>query len=235
MDNTTNTRRRKTNYISLAFDLYEDLKKHGIGFDERGMPVLDEKVFLSDVPDDVDLIPATKRHAVREKSKTILCFYENESFLYRHLKNLEGRASKFRDYFGIAGFDLSVCRNDPVPEQRMMMTLNALVTAFFAVRGIRILRSLRSGDWNTLDLLVPRRPGGCYALGLLGCRRTGGTDATALFRARLAVTRPASLVLYATPNLETKRELARFGIPSRSVPDWKTRSIAASTSKRKAG
>ena len=116
-----------------------------------------------------------------------------------------------------------------------MMSLNALISAFFAVRGIPVLRSLRAGDWRTLDLLAPAKPGGCYAVGMIGCRRSTRPDAIPLLRARLAMVRPGSLVLYGKPDSITEHVLVRFSVPFRAIDDWKFRSIAFSASKRKAG
>lgn len=78
---------------------------------------------------------------------------------------------ELRDYFAVAGFDLSPCVNDPIEEQQLALLLNSSVNAYLMANGVQVVPSLRTGGLATLGVLRTYPEDIAYAVGVLGCHR----------------------------------------------------------------
>ena len=95
----------KRDLYKIAEYLYEYLIRHGIRFNNHGYPVIPEKYILKDEPEAI--FPYTHRLACDDKSKTVICHFENDERLYPRLDTLKEDVEKLKGFMGVGGFDLS--------------------------------------------------------------------------------------------------------------------------------
>ena len=77
-----------SNMLELFFiidELYSYLEERNLSFDEQGLPVFTNDMFLNEWPNLV--IPFSQRNNRRvvDKKKTVICFYDKDQKLYPRL------------------------------------------------------------------------------------------------------------------------------------------------------
>lgn len=227
------TSRREEN-IAVPFDLIgfavrteRHLKANGVRFTARGFAVIEPDWCLRDVPEDWIVRPLSKASQTRDPSRTLLCPFEGDAGLVGHLRRLPERIESWKGRAGVCGFDLSVCVDRPVEEQRFMLWTNGMVAGRLALEGIPLVPNFRIGGPGTLSALDAMPRGVAYAEGALGCARESSALGEALFRWKLTVLRPSFLLVYGTLPERKAKILRAAGIPFRVVPDYKSACFAA--------
>ena len=211
------------------------LCQKGISFANNGMPQIPEACFLTDIPEDCDMLPITKRWFSPSKSKTILCGFEKDECIYSHVRPiiaalekgdeqaLERILSPYRQFLAVCGFDFSVCRNSSSEEQAMFLLLSQLVNAVFAVNGIRLVANFRLGTLENLEITrnFPRRV--VYATGTLGCHDRYHSIGEVSLRARILILQPAMLLIYGPLQRRYSEILDDAGVVYKNFTDYRRR------------
>jgi len=212
--------------------LFDYLQSQEVRFTELGYPSIPRRCFVENLPPDIDMLPISKRSVATNPSKTILCSFEKDSLIYQHIRAIIYAIQKgpqkirtllkgYESFYAIAGFDLSVCTNSVLEEQRMFLLLNQMVNAFFAVNGLKILPNIRIGSSSTIDSLLAYPRGVCCCTGMLGCFRHGNPEQTkAKMQLRLLLLQPVVLVIYGKVSLGDGRIFQELGMPFISLIDY---------------
>jgi len=205
---------KQINMFGLAFGLEQQLRAEGIRFNEFGYPDFRNVSFPTEIPPACEVLPLKKRHRARNRRRTILCPFEGDPSLCGRLHDLKGlTAETARDYYGVCGFDLSVCADMPIAEQKTFMLLNMLITGYMITRGVRVIPNWRIGDLSTAVALrsYPRHI--CFAAGTLGCARRDIAHGTAETIHKIMLSQPSSLLVYGPLRREYAAVLDDWNIP----------------------
>jgi len=216
------TIRKQINVFDLACRLGERLKADGITYNEWGYPDFRRISFPKDMPADCDMWPISKRHhRGLDRAKTVLCPFENDSVLYGDLNQLDDLTLEIaRDYYGVCGFDLSVCVDMPVSEQKAFLLLNMLVTGYMITHGAKVIPNWRTGSAETSVALYSYPREICYAAGTLGCaQRNIGRGRLTTLR-NIALTRPSFLLVYGSLRDEYRMVLEEQNVRYRVWPGY---------------
>jgi len=216
------TSRKRINVFDLACRLGGRLKADGIKFNEWGYPDFKSIQFPRGIPADCEVWPISKRHHHGlDRARTILCPFEDDSLLYGGLNQLDNLTSEIaHDYYGVCGFDLSVCVDMPVNEQKVFQLLNMLVTGYMITQGARVIPNWRTGSAETSVALYSYPQEICYAAGTLGCaRRNIGHGCITALR-NIALTRPSYLMVYGSLRDEYRIVLEEQNVRYRVWTDY---------------
>lgn len=196
-------------------------------------PILPPSYYVSDVPDSVRMLPICKRSATKEPSNTILCSFEKDTLVYRHVRaivraircgresSLESVLQSYQKFYAVAGFDLSVCINTNPKEQNLYALLNQLINAVLAVNGIKILANIRIGSLANLKSLVGYPRELCCCTGVIGCRQRAFTAEDILkLQARIYMLQPKLLLLYGSQDHNFSQALDELGQAYRFIQDY---------------
>ena len=168
--------------------------------------------------------PLSKRHQALHPECTILCAYENDSSLYRFLRNLDQNIDDCRKYYGVCGFDLSPRGGSDESHQRFNLLLNSLINTYMAKCGIHILPNWRTGNLKTLGILQTYPIDCIFSVGSLGCARGNIKENVVILKLKLLISRPKFLLYYGTLRKRYRSILENMGIPFRVITDYRTRS-----------
>lgn len=97
--------RNYIDHFKIFAGLHGFLENNGIKFTKEGYPVFRPEFILQETPQEI--LPFSHRNACKEKTKTAVCFFENDKFLYRRIVRLNQDLLVYKEYLGICGFDLS--------------------------------------------------------------------------------------------------------------------------------
>ncbi|MGN0907586.1 MAG: DUF4417 domain-containing protein [Bullifex sp.] len=180
--------------IGIANDLYEKLTQAGIVFNSKGYPVFSERYFLHQMPDEI--IPFTKRKYASNKKTALVCFFEEDEFLYSFLLNIDKYIDELREYIGIGGFDLSpdIFWDDSL--QQLNILLSQMVTIYVAIHDVKIIPNWRIGSLQTIDSLCVYPKHSTFIVGTHGSQRTKNVLDDIYVRAKLMVSNPSNLLIY---------------------------------------
>lgn len=220
------------NLYLLAVRLEAKLKRAGCAFSEDGYPITPREMLITDIPDDIEMYPLSKRHQATRPKCTILCAYENDHELYRFLRHFDRNLRDCLNYYGVCGFDLSPRGGMDLSHQRFHLYLNALINAYMAVNGIRVLPNWRIGDLSTLDILKIYPRNTTFSVGSLGCAKRYTTINEVILRTKLMYTCPKMLVYYGALRKEYRMIIEEFGVPVKIIMDYRTRSYLKSNQRR---
>lgn len=212
------------NLFSLVTKLEAILQEQDFKFSPEGYPIIPKENLISEVPEDIEMYPLSKRHQTPHPEHTILCAYENDSELYRFLRNFKRNIEDCRKYYGVCGFDLSPRASTDESHQRFNLLLNALINAYMALNGIHILPNWRTGNLNTLEILNIYPVNSVFAVGCLGCGKRNFKENEIILRMKLLISRPKFLIYYGSLRKRYRKILEEIGIPYRILLDYRTRS-----------
>jgi len=159
----------KINLIEYADDLYITLKSQGIEFNKNGLPIFPKELLLYETP--LELLPFNHRNETKDKSRTVISFYEEDEELYRHLNNLDFVAGECAGYMGITGFDLSPCIYWNIQQQKFNILLSQMITLYIVLKGSKVIPNYRIGLLETLPALLSYPKDSMFCVGSLGCSR----------------------------------------------------------------
>lgn len=225
---------KKINVFDMAFRLEQQLRAEGVSFNEFGYPDFRRVSFPKEIPPECAMFPLTKRHQANDRKHTILCSFENDPSLYARLHDLNGLITEIaRDYYGVCGFDLSVCVNMPLSEQRAYLLLNMLITGYMVAKGLRVIPNWRTGTGETSVALRSYPTGICFAAGTLGCSQSSVGHGRLSVARNVALTNPSCLLIYGPIRKEYKEILDERNVRYRVYPDFRTESYAGKYKMRK--
>lgn len=187
------------NYIDLFkifAGLHGFLENSGIKFTEEGYPVFRPEFILQETPQEI--LPFSHRNACKEKSKTAVCFFENDKFIYRRIARLNQDLPVYKEYLGICGFDLSPRIGWSVESQKFNIALSQMATIYLALHGVKIVPNFRIGSLEETISSLAVYPAGCpFALGALGCSQGKVTELEKyMFLSEIFFARPSQLFIY---------------------------------------
>lgn len=213
------------NYIDLFkifAELHGFLKNSGIQFTKEGYPVFRPEFILQETPQEI--LPFSHRNACKEKSKTAVCFFENDKFLYRRLARLNQDLPVYKEYLGVCGFDLSPRIGWSVESQKFNIALSQMATVYLALNGVKVIPNFRIGNLEeTNSSLAVYPPGSPFALGALGCSQGKVTELEMFFfQTKILYTLPSKLYFYGSLKSEYKKILLESGIPYKVFQDFRT-------------
>ena len=205
--------------VEIAIELESKLAHEGVGFDERGYPVVTSDMILSHVPADVELHTIDRLCEANNASKTIGVSFLPDDLIYRRLEHLEEDILRYQSLLAVGGFDLSPRVGMNPNLQRMNLLINLMATVRIALSGVRIVPNFRIGSVGTIDLLSLWPKGCTYVAGTLGCARGNVKHNLALLKMKLMVAEPSELVIYGSLRKEYRAELESQGVPYRVFAD----------------
>lgn len=206
------------NLFEFAADLQNELKNSGIVFSDDGYPIFTEDMLLKEEPTYV--LPIGQTYAAIDKSKTLLVSFSNDANIYKQWETLKADIPKYKEYLGVAGFDLSPRINWDINLQKFNILLNMMVNAYLAINGIKIMPNFRTGCLETMHVLNHYPQGSWYAVGALGCARGHVRLNEMYLRTKIILTDPNMLIYYGKLKPEYESILNEMGIPYKVFPDF---------------
>lgn len=207
--------------INLVDEYTFWLREHGCRFSESGFPIPQKEWYLSDWPDVVVTFRDRNSRFVKDKPRTLLCFFCEDSRIFPRLENVIGEMDEYRQYMGVVGTDATVTGGMDIEWQEMMILVNQLFLAVLGVSGIKVVQNLRIGDQSSLRCLssVPR--GVLCASGTLGCDQTE-FPFDMRYSEKIFYMRPSGVVLYGRDDPIMRAQLDMAGVPHRLYRDTHT-------------
>lgn len=104
------------NLIKWCDEKITILKENDIKF-LNGRPCLPEKMIYDNVPKYIETYQFRNEISLKDRSKTLICFYSDDKRLWRRLITFDEDCKIFSKYAGIVGMDLSPSVNMLKPRQ----------------------------------------------------------------------------------------------------------------------
>lgn len=216
----------KIDIFDMAEVLRDMLEKRGVEFNEYGFPMLTKKMLLANAPSLI--LPYVHRKAYKKmgatKENTVLCFFEEDTSLYRHIKKLDSIIRECRGYMGMVDFDLSPCIAWDKKQQVFNMLLSAMLTAYIATSGVKVIPNWRTGEKETLKFLGCYPKNTIFGVGSRGSSHKPSVFSRLMFRQKVLVSWPRSLLYYGPVRDEYAAVLDDYGIPYKHYDDFATMS-----------
>ena len=148
--------------------------EHGVKFDDKGLPLFYEDMFLDSLGE--TMVPFNHRNDTSNKAGTIVCFYEPDIALYRKLtfKKLDEVASELKLYKGFVGFDLSIFKDFLYPFQEFYILANLVISMFFVLNGCKLIPNLRADQTGGESYFGLFKKAPIVCCGTLGCSHDSG-------------------------------------------------------------
>lgn len=208
--------------FKIFADLHLFLKENGITFTNNGYPVFCEEFILREVP--CEILPFSHRNACKDKSKTVICFFENDKFLYRRFFKLKDDLPVYKEYLGVCGFDLSPRIGWSVESQKFNICLSQMATIYLALHGIKIIPNFRIGLLEETISSLASYPVECpFAIGTIGCSQGKVMELEKFyFQTKVLYVLSKELFFYGQLKSEYKEILLENGISYKVFQDFRT-------------
>lgn len=216
--------------ISSIMDLLNVIKsmreelEGKIEFDSRGWPIFKKEFFLEEWPELVITHRNRKNSLVKDKRRTLLCFYEGDKYIYPRFNRLNDEISEYREYLGVVAADITVTNDMDRELQALIMLANQLFMAILAVKGIKIVMNTRNGITETCEYFKNIPKGVMCASGFLGCDTSSGYWDTVPYINKILCLSPRKLIIYGKKDREVQEQLDILGIEYRRFNDFHTES-----------
>lgn len=210
--------------LRYADDLSAELLNEGISFNEYGFPIFPEEIILKEIPEDIGFCPMTQRLQIRNIEKQILCHFENDRRIFQHIADLKKIADEGRNYYGVAGLDLSPRTGSDPDYQNLIILVNQMATLRIGLYGCRIIPNFRIGSIKTINALKSYPENIPFASGVLGCFYGDINYNIAYMKTKIMFAKPQSLIIYGQLRKEYRMVLDEIGIEYRVVEDFQRRS-----------
>jgi hypothetical protein len=206
------------NIISL---MYQYLQGR-IEFSCDGWPVFKKEHFLEVWPDLVVTFRDRKSALVKNKKKTLLCFFTADCRIYPRFVKVFKEINTYKEFLGVVEPDVTVTQDMDVELQEVIMLANQLFIAALAVNGVRIVLNTRSGNKDTLSCFkyIPR--GVVCASGFLGCEKSKNYWEAATYTDKVLGLMPERLIIYGKQDQLIDEQLDAIGIAYRYYEDFHT-------------
>jgi hypothetical protein len=208
------------NIISLMY-LYLQGK---IEFSCDGWPMFKKEYFLEVWPDLVITFRDRNSALVKDKKKTVLCFFTADCRIYPRFVKVFQEVDVYKEFLGVVEPDITVTRDMDVELQKVIMLANQLFIAVLAVNGVKIVLNTRSGNKDTLSCFrhIPR--GVVCASGFLGCKKSNDYWEAATYTDKVLGLMPEKLIIYGNRDQLIDEQLNATGIAYRYYEDFHTSS-----------
>ena len=189
------------------------LKENGVEFYENGFPKFKPDWIITTRPKVI--APFNKRQYYWQNKRDIsICYFGKDEHLYPILDKVFSETIILKEYHSVCMMDISISPLMLDEVQRMNMLLNLLFICIIAVNGIKIIPSFRTGNFETLQLLVKSVGYSKYwVMGAVGTQQiTKNAYYENLFRCKCMMVLPEELLIYGKPNKSTISCLNQYGI-----------------------
>ncbi len=199
---------------------YEQYLQGKLEFSSDGWPILNKEWFLNEWPDLMITYTNRNNELVADKSRTVLCFYDKDSYIYPRFVNLLEELNTYRLFLGVVAPDITVTRDMDIEMQRAIMLANQLFMAILATNGIKVILNTRCGIIKTTECFrnVPRRI--MCASGFLGCKNSKSLAEAALYVNKVLSIRPDKLMIYGKQDKRVNEQLDTLGVNYRYYEDF---------------
>jgi hypothetical protein len=204
--------------VEIAKKYVHYLENKGVLFSSDGFPVLPREAYLDEWPSDVVTYENRGACYIKDKSKTLLCFYCSDVSIYRRFEKVFDDLPEYQKYLGVVSTDISVIRGMEKEWEDLLMLLNQLFMAILAVNGVKVVLNTRSGSEDSLKNFSHIPKGVMCASGTLGCENlTTYTDYSYL--QKILFLQPSKLILYGKSDRVAEAQLATMGIDFKRYDD----------------
>jgi hypothetical protein len=137
----------------------------------NGFPIFEKWMFIDNLPKEI--IPYDHRLSAKVKNNTVVCFYEKDSSLYRHLTKdkLFKVASELNKFGGFIGYDISIFIDFLRPFQEFYILANLVIDIFFIINGNKMIPNLRSDETYGESYFYLFKEAPIVCAGTLGCSK----------------------------------------------------------------
>ena len=203
------------------------LKEHRVEFYENGFPKFKSEWFITDKP--LIIVPFNKRQYYWQNKRDIsICYFEKDEHLYPRLEKIFKEIAILKEYHSVCMMDISISPLMLDEVQRMNMLLNLLFICVIAVNDIKIIPSFRTGNFETLTLLIKSIGYSKYwVMGSVGTQQIrNNAFYEYLFRIKCLLIMPEKLLSYGRPNSNTTQCLIDYGIECLIYEDFRSLSYS---------
>ena len=206
------------NEIELVERYTAYLKENGVEFYENGFPKFKPNWIIKDKPKVI--VPFSKRqYCWQDKQEISICYFDKDEHLYPRFDKVFEEIKILKEYHSVCMMDISVSPLMLDEVQRMNLLLNLLYTCVLAVNDIKIIPSFRTGNFETLQLLIKSVGYSDYwVMGAVGTQQIrSNAFYEYLFRTKCILILPKHLLCYGRPNKNTANCLDEYGIEFRPI------------------
>lgn len=209
--------RNLLDFMTITDKYISYLKDRGVEFDKNGFPILKKELFLNEEPSII--VPYYNRNnkKVKDRKKTVLCFYVPDEDIYPRFKNIFNEFDIYKQYLGVAIPDITVTADMDVEWQETIVLINCLFGAVLAVNDIKIILNTRVGI-SKLELFNNYPKNVMCISGFLGCKNNVEYDYSYL--AKILCLLPSKLLIYGKEDKIVNNMLDTMGIDFKYYIDF---------------
>lgn len=203
------------------------LKEHGVEFFEDGFPKFKSEWLITNKP--LAIAPFNKKQYYWQNKRDIsICYFGKDEHLYPRLDKVFEEIEMLKEYHSVCMMDVSISPLMLDEVQRMNLLLNLLYICIIAVNNIKIIPSFRTGETETLTLLMKSVGYSKYwVMGTVGTQQVrSNAFYEYLFRTKCLLIMPKKLLSYGRPNSNTAQCLKDYGIECNIYKDFRALSYS---------
>ena len=205
--------------FSMMEFLYQYLNGKDIKFNHEGFPEFRSDMFLNEWPDLVIPYSQRKNKRVKDKSKTVICFFDKDQRLYPRLKNVLEEIEEYKSFMGVIGLDITITDDMDEEWQKAILLLNQLFMAVLAINGIKIIVNTRTAGLDCYKVLEGIPSNIMAASGFLGCDKLKKKEDFS-YLSKILTIMPDKLIIYGKHDLKVEEQLDEMGIDYRVYKDF---------------
>lgn len=202
--------------IAERYLIYLDGK---FSFSENGLPIFEKEMFLKSEPKLIIPFHNRNNKIVTAQSKTVICFFSEDSDLYCRLEKVFDDIAEYKKYMGVIGLDITVTEDMDKEWQDFIMLINQLFLAILAYNGIKIIMNTRIGSPNTVNNLRYFPKNEICATSFLGCDKLK-EQSNFSFISKILCIRPSKLLIYGKHDEIAESQLSNMGISYHNYVDF---------------
>lgn len=214
----------KMNLFKLYFELYSELRRYKIRFLASGFPRFRKSFFTREMPSEI--LPFRNRSQSQDKSRTALCTFCDDEYIYPRLNKLKKDIPIYKEYLAVVFFDLSPRVEWKTEQQRFNICLNQMASIYLALNGIKLIGNFRTGDHTTYETLYSYPENIPFFVGTLGCSRKNDESDAYGFEQKILIGAPKECWLYGCEDKLVTRILKDYKISYKVFKDYRTRSFS---------
>ena len=207
--------------LKISEELYEYLEGK-IEFDVQGRPIFKKEFFLEEWPEQMVTWENRNSKYIKDKSKTLMCFYMKDKLIYPRVANILDEVEKYKGYLGVVQPDITLTRDMDIELQNAIMIVNQLVIAVLAVNGVKIVINTRAGIRETENNFKNIPENIMCSSGFLGCNKATNYQETSLYINKILSLRPKRIVIYGKKDNNIQDQMDILGINYRRYDDFHT-------------
>lgn len=214
---------KQINLFKYAEKAQRLLHERGVPFSGDGFPDLNGFDYERTIPENLQMLPYSKRNQAANPQCTILNFFEPDFLLYGYLNTLDKVAANLSVYYAVAGFDLSPCLDASIEEQKASLLINMLTNGLLMANGITVIPSMRTGNLETVTHVMKSYPRNvCWVYGAHGCNQRHKGIGGMISGIKIAICEPSEVLSYGRLAESDRMLFAEWNIPVREFEDYQT-------------